>query len=69
MSIILTQRDQALAFMSPIPDIIFKYKGFLRCCIPGVLTLEEMKHVVYCHNPSSNNYKVLYLSTVILSLL
>lgn len=69
MSIILTQRDQALAFMSPIPDIIFKYKGFLRCCIPFVLTLEEMKHVVYCHNPSSSNYKVLCLITVIVSLL
>ena len=69
MSIILTQRDQALVFMSPIPDIIFKYKGFLRCCIPDVFTLEEMEHAVYCPNPSSSNYKVLWLSTVIVSLL
>lgn len=62
MSIILTQRDQALSFMSPIVDIIFKYKGFLRCCIPGVFTLEEMKHAVYCHNPSSSFTFVDYLN-------
>lgn len=32
VSIILTQRDQVFVFMSPIPDIIFKYKDFLLGC-------------------------------------